>query len=989
MEGQQNCTEGSKCSVCDFQVTSYHLEGDTCEDGVSVHQKCEKCGAENEYYAEGHVTVKETTIDLSGYDSCIDSIVQRECACGYSKQYEEDSSCNWSYVEGDENGYRLLCRTCGYTKDLRTEEGQKDENCRFLYQETAVYQDPDGKVVATVFRSSLRVQHNDSVTAELRNPNGTCEDGVNVTRICQDCGRKTTQTDTYHITYDIAVYNLADYGMCEGELTVHGCACGHDRWINDMSSCQWDYLEGNKTEDLSVCANCLTRRRIIHTEETAGQCQRVQTEQYIFSKGDKELLNISCQHNYESHREIFDLTLLGKTCEDGYTVTMRCLDCGVKESYGTQYGDHGTWAVDRKILSDGQLCGELELITYRCACGQQEHTNYEWIGNSCDFTYTHHDSETDSSVYLCENCGAQRMMHSRKEQPAGQCLRTNTVWYCFLKNGEELFQFETKDIYEAHDFLATFRMNGKTCEEGYYVDEVCANCGETVYGSHQYTECRSFAVAKEQLYSGDGICGPIYFYRNSCPCGDEKNEYIQDSCSWNWYGSNNHYSIERCEDCGLEKWEKNDSQRKQGSCETTYWHDYQYFLKDQKIVSRQWEYTAKAHEYLYTLELVGESCQDGYYRTAHCAFCGKLMYERRLEYGHNHHRTAMYDLSTLGLCGGVIERYSCACGDYSNWQRQDYSCSWYYTGKTDPATGAEETHCTVCNTYRYSMEKGSVNHETCRYEGTFLARYVRDGVEVLNLKETECQDKHQCVVESFELFNQEAGCNGGYKVNFKCAYCDYRETKTGSGHSEYTMEYVDLSAAGQDLCGGYLEYRKCPCGEHSDLNWNYDCDMQYEYSTEEGADGLTHSINKRTCQNCSFVMVEDTASIYDKEACQEIRKSAFSFYIGEELFKTYQLHNVYEQHSYGDYTYTLNPGSKSCEDGVRAEASCTVCGSTTSYGPPEATITMWRASSTCSPTVQSARRDLPSTHAPAVSIRNMTWWAKKSAICTMSASTTL
>lgn len=906
----------------DYDLAECEMDGDSCLDGVYVKQICRDCGKVYEWYTDFHATIRQTETKLEGF--CCDRLIQTVCACGANKScylmWFGNSHCSW-YHPDDET---RQCTVCGLTESQSSTAGKKNEKCEVLETTAYVYKDKNGKTVATGERVFSTTEHDFDSTRELLGQ--SCEDGVKVSQICKDCGyteRYTTHShQQIHTTYD-----LAEYGLCGGKLITYSCACGRQSgYSNSNRKCDWEHISGKDGKIVEFCPACgVTRTTVEEAPEAVGSCWLRYGMTITYTKEQKILLEVKASRTRDNHRSVYKLTPFGSDCTDGYQIEEKCLTCGETDTWESYPDECGTWAVAREWLSQGTLCGDLEMVTYRCACGQIEEKNAVWHGGECSFGEEIWLGEGKGHVATCSQCGVTKNYTDEYGKIPGTCRYENIWNVTFSKNGSELFRYQDRDVHWSHDYISAFRLSGDTCADGFEVKDTCFDCGKTRTRTYSDADCNhGFTVGKEILHDGDGICGAITKVISGCACGQDREISIQDNCDWEYVNSRDNTSYYVCLDCGLEQSTWNMDTETPGSCDVLREYAYTYTKDDVELLKQEFSFTSERHEYLATFEMLGDSCEDGYYVTEICARCGHQDPGRGFGTEHGTWQTEYHDLCDYGMCGGEIWRSSCACGMTSDWNYNE-DCNWDYVGE-DSATGLSQYYCSKCRIYRILGSVGSTEKNSCDWKGTFYAVLTRDGENLLNLQKPVSRKNHKYVMEDVILHDPAQGCEGGYRATMQCSYCDASYTTSGYDHEFHETEYVALEDLYEKICAdGSVTLERCACGDYSRVEWNKaGCSTSWNSNSYEGTDGYTHHVETRICKDCGFTWTEDYYLERTPGVCLGYRIGTVTLSAGGQTLKTWNTRTRQYEHT-TDRTYSLLSASSSCEDGLWVTETCRLC----------------------------------------------------------------
>mgnify|MGYP003291312626 CR=1 FL=1 len=239
-----NCSHGYLSFGC-------LLEGsETCEDGTLRGSICYQCGRITSIYKENyHNTYIKERIVLSDYGACYGEYILYECACGKEVSMSDNASCAYHHTSGshyDEEGKLIhvntrTCFDCGLRFDTSYYTVKDRENCALIYYYTVSVTINDQLIVAKSYTREEE-SHDYEITAEFMEGSTSCDQGVNVTRTCKDCGDTLTYSEYYHNQYAKETIDLEQFGsVCKGYVTVVGCVCGkyNDLYLDNVL-CDFD-----------------------------------------------------------------------------------------------------------------------------------------------------------------------------------------------------------------------------------------------------------------------------------------------------------------------------------------------------------------------------------------------------------------------------------------------------------------------------------------------------------------------------------------------------------------------------------------------------------------------------------------------------------------------------------------------------------------------------------------------------------------------------
>lgn len=902
------------------------LKGNSCEDGVKATYECSVCG---EVYTEEyswHKTSVLKTHDLKELGLCGGKVSVIGCACGQERWISHSYECNWQYVGYDSttgsNTYK--CSDCGiyrrYSYIQETSEG-----CMVKRIERYEYLN-DTTVLLTVDAVSMGYSHQYEYTFELDGE--TCSDGYTMIGTCKNCEATTSWHETtpegMHYTYQVERYELADYGFCGGFVIQNGCPCGENYHVSwNLSSCIWDgynydYETGTTTRTCSTCGSSYAQKQ---GETVVDGCNRYVTTIYKFYDADKvEKVSLESKSTYVSHTYEYTFELDGETCSDGYDVIEECTICGITYTFHEQpsEGTHWTYAIERYNLKDEGFCG-YEIIKYSCPCGENTYVSYSNY-NGCNFIYKGWDEETQSDMYECETCGSSYIrLYTEKEIDA--CHSENIRTYKFFnKAGEMVYTYDDVSENVSHAYTATFEMKGDSCEDGYTVYQTCKNCGDTIENYRTYHQTYVVDVVDfEEL----GFCGGT-FEKRSCACGEYTytNNYSHCYFSYSGYDEETGTSVYECSTCGGIRTEKTVQGQKDESCRyinTTY---VQYSLDDEVLYEYSYNSSYTSHNYVYSFELLGETCADGYYVISTCVDCG-YSYEDNYLYDYDSSWCVeIIDVGKLGMCEGSIRHYKCACGDYEYWSR-DNECMWVYDYENQKET------CSECGTV-CTWDTVKTEIDDCHTKSETTYTYTKDDEVILEYVDIDIYKHHDYRVTDV-VMNDSTNCEMGYTETLTCKDCGYSFESFGSYHNSYVEKEYDLAEFG-GCEGSTITYSKCHCGKYNYVGHNLygTCDIIFTSNTYVDDDGYTHNVNVYRCETCGLRYTRDQKVDRDVAECMETITNTITIAVGDTAVDGFEYSETQPYHDYKE-TAELEDGSEDCDDGVLITQTCKNCGISNTY----------------------------------------------------------
>ena len=925
-----------------YELSYMVMLGDSCEDGYFAKYVCKNCGEGYGRYLRGH-NYEYVEIDLKNYGMCGGYIFEEKCSvCGYLRNSNMHVYCSW-YISDESNGViTYTCHNCNATKTVSAVDGEKDKNCRYERTETETYRNANGEEIYTSQRTYYSEDHDYVVSVELMGT--SCEDGYTITGVCKDCGDSYEDYSNSHYSYTKwERYELSEYGACYGYVETYECYCGYYKDYNyeicpNAVYTTDSYVDVNGDTHTVHMYNCETCSLCLEIDEFSSKDNECNVVRYrvasVSIDGEALIENfVKCDNYGSSHNYGYVFELKGDSCEDGCIVKRECSDCGYYYVEDEIY-NHYTYETGSYDFSDYGACYGW-LYIYECPCKEEV---YVHLDSGCTI-YIPTDSYVDENgiahdvyTYVCETCGLSITEDYYTVENAcyniGHCtINVSVDGASVLEN----YAYVTGRT-EEHDYESSFVLNGDSCEDGYKEISTCRDCGhsyENTYNSH-------VTYSKHYELSDYGACGG-YVRHYFCPCGySNYYDYYLHYCNYDSATSSyvDENGIEHtvhtytCRDCGLVRSEDYHTVR-DGCYEFTYL-SISVSKGDVTFIDgySQLYNTTPLHEYEYVFEMNGDDCTDGFKATQTCKNCD---YSNVGNYkSHNRFRTARYELSDYGACGGYIELHECPCGYSKNFS---YSSECSYSGSMHSYVDENGTSHSV---YTYTCSECNLIRTEDRYqvkEGCYDVRYyvynVKCGdVEIVKdfVRPYSRYTAHNYEY-SFEKNEGFVSCEDGYKVISTCKDCGYTTSDSYSSHNTFRTARYNLYDYG--ACGGYIELYECPCGYSKGYNYSNACNYSNSHHSYVDENGITHNVYTYTCSDCNFVRTEDRYTV--KEGCYNVTYYTLNASIDDvELVKDYFfVHNRSTAHNY-EYSFEKNEGFVSCEDGYKVTSTCKDCGYVTS-----------------------------------------------------------
>ena len=842
---------------------SFVLCGTSCRDGVFVYAKCSDCGVEDGTYLDDHFNnFNSVETNLSGKGMCLTKATQYACPCGQYKTMYVDGGCRFDQKISESEtatSYNAVykCSKCGGTQTVKGVI-TIGANCAITQKIDYTYKNKSGTTVYTGTNQRVDTQHEFENTMKLLGE--TCEDGVQVTSTCKNCGITETSVAHDHITTEREV-DISALGACSTYVEMGQCACGYRSYFHpgydwddegNYIGCDMWHVSESDNQEIVRCDSCGLTQTNTWTDRVDG-CKIIRDFTITFTREGKTPVTITASEVFYEHTYVYTVALAdgAQTCDDGMTYSGVCTACG-KTDEGENYYC-AALPVKRETVQVAGDCGNFQLITYACACGAAERTELDFGKCKMEgYGFTYDDEGNRLYLYRCEECGRSAKYSESSEKVAGTTCkyRYNFDWIICDQNDQQLTTVRAYDTeLNCVRKVADLKLYGQTCEDGFEYSLVCAACGRDM--GENYVEagqmtCDEFAewyasltMETELLYTAD--CGGQLWAEHTlgCPCGT-----YDYGWGWNYIGGVNYVGDDyRC-DCGEEgcdlRWTETEEQiSKDAQCNATYKWTITVYDGETVVKTLEKTNTRKEHtEVTVDSQLYGQTCDDGFTETLRCVDCGA---ERtREDYSCYGHITA-YETWTDG-CGGYFALRECLCGEWGysvDYNRECLISDSYRDWTTTDEAGVEhdfmQYSCDKCGmTLTYDMVAAPVAGETCMFDVSVTATVVTGGTMLVRENFIYRQELHD-IEYSYTLLPGAESCEDGVRVSKTCSRCYFSdEDDVYYQHMVGEVGTVDLAQHGAK-CGCKLVKYACPCGENVRYDFADDslCDLDEEQMTDE------------------------------------------------------------------------------------------------------------------------------------------------------------
>ena len=957
---------------CDYEVV---LAGDTCTDGYDITYTCKNCDYEESYFNKPEsceYAAMYEEIDVSEYDICVDEMYAYVCPCGeYTRimgndiwEGHDEIEIDFEYEDDDYSAsyyVKYECADCGLIYEATESQTTSADSCEAQYCKVAEYK-VNGTVIVKEDYKETHISHDSELISYTLNGD-TCEDGVKLVFACAKCGEieENYVEGGYHPIYEVASYDLADYGMCGGTVYVYSCPCQEEQWINEVpgeneESCNWMHWSYDDRTGTSTwkCTECGMYRQEVAEEVPVDGCLYRRTEMYDYMSAYEVLISAKVSREEYRHDCNYEFDLgEGTTCKDGFYVVANCRNCDYTDRwYEEPWGEeeHSYYQVESYSLSDFGFCGG-DISHTVCPCGEID----EWYTNTwgyCDWEYLD-KSDNRTEWRQCRNC--KNIISDYCEEVAEEgCQRTEENIKGFYDAEENvLFELEYYSTYESHNSVADLILDegATSCSEGYMVYETCMDCGN-VRSYHEYgPEEHHWTYRVESIDLADfGFCGGFVGVER-CACGDQVDFFDVDmQCQFDAgiWDEATQSTTETCLVCNSKR-VYIDGEETLIGCDVYFDRMIAYYNADGiKAYENVLTVKHERHDLVVVgYEMYGTSCEDGMRVYYSCARCGESM-----EGDRNYHETTIlqnFDLAAYGVCPGMnMYTYSCICGEYQGLSIETWngSCQTDYDWKeyTDDAGVKHSRSVETCRNCGLKIERDGVAQSigNCQKEVTYAVSVSINGTMIYAGSYVQIEDEHNWSY-SYTLMPGAEDCEDGVIVTEICINCGNVQTGELRHHAMSEIDApdsrIDLSLYGSN-CGGYLVQKACACGKSKEIAFEGKCDLGYSYITPWLGQAYDYQETSRgwmqpaygawdvkcavTDPDCDLYMRMCEYSVYDKDTCT--MQEYVVWQIGYDAQTgTCQKEITLVNKSYAYHTYTEKVEIVNTEDGGQKEIKTFLC----------------------------------------------------------------
>ncbi len=870
-----------------------------------------------------HETFENTTLDISKFGACNQSIEISTCKCGKVKKIAEHKyselldNCRVALIqdyaqEKDDGSYIVsstgYCIDCGVQYHFDGNSTESD-NCTIYISGTIYIKIGETKILDDLLLSQVVDYHENTTYEQVPLIDDSPCGSYYAKEKCEDCGEYISEGGIWlNINCNLSEAPKSS----EKKTDENGIEHTIEKYI--CLDCGLSYEYDKYIKETSVCGSLSSSTLHVYNGKDL-----------LFS--EQEYLVQNYYHDYQrEYRQI------GESCdaELGYVWIDTCTKCN-NQVFGGNMGH----AYENKYfdLSQHSACGGS--IEYRLChfCNEGYISNYFpsfSIGNCYSYSGVTTSTHTDKNGNVhnvekidCDNCELHHEI-DRWTVQTGKCSYISYLKLTVSKSGEVIFEKESYgSAYETHEyFVKDQKMHGAICADGSdvtYECKVCGNSYEVYYDGCLY----------ENVYLDIG-CG-IYFDRCvgcgmqsdvNYKCDFEEESGVEFEVETDEEGNElppPEYSPKYyCEVCDAE-WRDETVETPIGSCEykTT---GSEFVLIDGQVV---FEYVHQGNEtyishyvYMSDFTLPDGSCENGWTVTYSCRNCDEYSETDEISYHDSlFYRDYFSKYDEYDICRGhFYDIQTCPCGEES------------YLGYDYRDIGehfCDECSIKVITSFEFETDDDGNNIVDENYHtGCLIATvYAKadgsdDYVELFSVKEKgEFDHNYDYDVEpEYKLNEGSADCEDGYTVIVKdfCSTCGYSYTYEHdmSGHLRNTVLMSDEEIASYGICSDHnISFTTCDiCKNLLYVDYTISDSEELEPTPESNYEGYK-------CINCDLnvkITVDDIQCVDENEHTKQISEHLC---IGdEEIYCKSYISTNYHSHNCV-YNISLNDGAESCEDG--------------------------------------------------------------------------
>ncbi len=866
------------CTRCDY---SYSVEDKIVKDSATCKQTTESSYT---FFLNGEVirtaTATEETywhdsedleIDLAQYGGCGAKLTYKKCRnCGeeYRLQVVSDGCELYSYVIEDTvggDGYAIdvyACDTCGLKVfcDMVFAPVEEGSCIQDIFCDATVTVNDEEVLAMTTTYGWLDLHEYDYQYQLLGE---SCTDGLVGVGACVTCGLNGTfYGDDSHAGSVYEEQTFGTEGCCSLTVEVGRCTvCGElsyvNVWPDGAISSQFGGTyeqDGLLYEDwyfsCDACDFCYAET-YIYAPAGNGGCLYNYSLQYVIAKGDELLGSFlgGPMGRAEIHDNETTYELYGKSCEEGYLIIETCKRCGESTTY--ENSSHISVKSERVEYDPAGTCGIVVSVQQCEYCGMQ---NGIWLEEiNCGFQVSAENGKDENGnsytvwTQICSECGLvfieREVETGNSENPCWVSLHT---YFEIYYNGELLGAYESTDRARSnHDTETSYELKGESCEEGYTIIETCKRCGwssQREGSGHRIDNKQNLVVL-----GPEGSCGGVVVNALVCSiCGDTSNTQLESTiCKFEWTeeegtaadGTPYILQTATCPNCAFHYTAYMVETPSDEPCVTWYDVTYSFYYDGELLLSYDSQEGYGKHDYRFSYEMKGESCEDGYTVIATCKACGSSYTVAGKGHRYDDGEQTI-ELKPEGACGMTVSFMQCSlCGETSNGWIERSKCKFLAEREdsTDP-DGTVHTiwtnECDRCGMSYIERETRIPTSDPCWLDFSSVTTIFYNGEELFSFTSNGRTSNHD-MESRVTLLPGADTCKDGVSVIRICRVCkgnDYEEIFYD--HYTTAIETIDLGEMGSVCGGSYVRYA-CLCGQEDYWSKGDDCACDFDRRTVE------------------------------------------------------------------------------------------------------------------------------------------------------------
>ena len=691
----------------------------------------------------------------------------------------------------------------------------------------------------------------------------TCTQSGYTLCVCHACNHEiiTDYTDPLPHNYEYNWVWSADYSSATLDVVCSSC--------NIHNSL-------NATIEVNIIpATCQNKETTIYTATVILDSKKVSDERIITS-GELLEHDIIDQWQYDSdyHYQVCSI------CNEQFNKSEHIFESGICSVCGYDENSCQHELYEKTINSSDYGCCEGSIIINACDC--LEYVYLVDVNTSCDLVV---DSTTKTTLNGYEG-----------DLTIGHCSKCNLEIRYFMSLMNDGCHYTT---YESYDFI----VNGEAI--------VSNAITEGEYYLHDYIEIELTTECGTTILCGKCECGDTNLNLDniSIKCEDLNN--IMPEEIYDEYG-NLHITYDGyCSKCGLhinyELYYENID-----SCQRNEIFTILVEYNKESYESQTSQHFDE-HNYIYSYELLGQSCTDGIVLSGYCDKCNAVIEE----YTIYEHRIIdeIIDLSQYDVDGQIIYQH-CLCNEIVGSCDLQIKSEFVSNNNYVDELGIEhyvEEYTFSTSDLNITVDRYSILDGCSRQDYTLITLKYLDDIEeyefVNNYVEHNISYEYQMYGES---------CTDGVLVIEKCLDCGEILNQYEINDHKPIGQIIDLKEYGIE---GSIYISKCPCGE---IEEPVKIDIPYsDIKTEEiDVDGITYIKETYITDDSNLLY---TLEYYEEvDGCNVVRYNTYNIsYNDQIILDSYETIERYDNHTF-EYSYELN--GSSCLDGVTVVEKCILCG---------------------------------------------------------------